>query len=203
MKISLLWLTAGLLTATHLSAEPLSFKEARKILPRANGKVELVSFPEVVPAKDMAALAAANMKSDDVFKAIGASLEGYGAVAISPDEGLLVEWISGVSQHHSIQAARDAALSYCNSKKNEDSADCEVIVEVAPKGAKVDDALTLSLAANSALRGPFRKMEKPRAFAISPSTGDFGMDRGDGTRAIANCAAAANSATDCVVVVAD
>ncbi len=199
------WILCGLVgvfAATQLGAEPISYKEARKVLPKDNGKVTLVSYPDVVPEKDLNALAAAKMKPKDVFNAIGASLEGFGAVAISPDEGLLVEWISGVSQHHSLDAARTAAIAYCNGKKKPNSADCQVIVEIAPKGGK-SVSLTLSAAAISAVRGAYRKLDTPRAFAISPSTGDFGMDRGDGARAIENCASAGNKANDCVVVIAD
>ena len=203
MKFSLLTAIAGVLIATQVYAEPLSFKEARKVLPKAGGKVDLVTYADFVPEQDMEALAAVKMKPRDVFKAIGASLEGYGAVAISPDEGLLVEWISGVSQHHSIWAAREAAISYCDEKRKDASAECQVIVEVSPKGASDEDTLTLSAAANSALRGAYRKMDSPKAFAISPSTGDFGMDRGDGGRALDNCASADNQALDCVIVVAD
>jgi hypothetical protein len=202
MKISILSALVGVFAATQLVADPISYKEARKILPKANGKFDLVSYPDAVPEKDLATLAAAKMKSKDVFNAIGASLEGYGAVAISPDEGLLVEWISGVSQHHSLDAARAAAIDYCNGKKKAESADCEIIVEISPKGAK-EGALTLSASAIAAVRGAYRKLDKPRAFAISPSTGDFGMDRGDGGRALDNCASAANKAKDCIVVIAD
>ena len=203
MKSLCVPLLVSLILATQAGAEPLSFKEARKILPKANGKITLMSFEDRLSESDVAALAAANLKLKDVFKGIGASLSGYGAVAISPDEGVLVEWISGVSQHHSAQAAREAAIAYCNSKKKRGSADCVTLVEVAPKGAKEDAVLTLSEKANAALRKTYRKMDTPRAFAISPSTGDFGMDRGDGTRAIANCASAANKAADCVIVIAD
>jgi hypothetical protein len=199
----ILSLAMGLFMATQVIAEPLSFKEARKILPKANGKVTLVTFEDRLSEKDIATLAGAGLKPKDVFKGIGASLSGYGAAAISPDEGVLVEWLSGVSEHHSIGAARVAAVAFCNSKKKAASADCVTLVEVMPKGAKENAALSLSEKANSALRKAFRKLDKPRAFAISPSTGDFGMDRGDGTRAIAACAAAGNDASDCVVVVAD
>lgn len=196
-------LATGLFVATQGLAEPISFKDARKILPKANGRVTLATFEEQLSETDIARLASANLKPKDVFKGIGASLSGYGAVAISPDEGVLVEWLSGVSQHHSIEAARTAAIDYCNSKKKPASADCVSLVEVSPRGAKADAELSLSEKANDALRTAFRKLDTPRAFAISPTTGDFGMDRGDGTRAVAACAAASNKANDCIVVVAD
>jgi hypothetical protein len=203
MKPLVLIATVGMFVATQGVAEPVTFKEARKILPKANARVTLVTFEDRLSEKDIATLASANLKPDDVFKGIGASLSSYGAVAISPDEGVLVEWLSGVSQHHSIEAARAAAIAYCNSKKKKASADCVTLVEVSPRGAKDRAAFSLSEKANAALRSDYRKLDEPRAFAISPSTGDFGMERGDGTRAVAACASAANQASDCVVVVKD
>lgn len=203
MRHLIFTLATSLIVATQGMAEPITYKEARKVLPKANGKVTLVTFEDRLSENDIAALASAKLKPSDVFKGIGASLSGYGAVAISPDEGVLVEWLSGVSQHHSIEAARSAAIAYCNEKKKRASAACVTLVEVLPKGAKAGAVLTLSDKANAALRKDYRKLKEPRAFAISPSTGDFGMDRGDGGRALDACGAATNKAKDCIIVVAD
>lgn len=182
------------------AAEPLSFKEARKALPSASKRVSLDTYPDRIPASDLAKLQAAGLTVKETFKQIGATLDGYGAVAISPDEGLVVDYIKGVSQHHSLEAARRAAIAYCDSQKTAGSAPCVVVAEVSPRGAK-QSALTLSAAANSALRREYRKLATPRAFAISPSTGAYGFDRGDGGRALEACAR--GGARDCIVVVAD
>jgi len=187
--------------ATWCAAEPLTFKEARKALPGAGKRVSVETYPDRVPASDIAKLEGVGLSLKETFKQIGASLEGYGAVAISPDEGLVVPWIQGVGQHHSLQAARTAALNYCNEQKAAASADCVIVVEASPKGAKEDAPLSLSASANAALRKGYRKMDAPKAFAISPTTGAFGFDRGDGGRALAACKR--GGATDCKIVVAD
>lgn len=193
----------GMFGATQLLAEPFSSREALRILPKARGEVTLATYPNRMPQKDLAQLEAAKLKLKDVFAAVGASLAGYGAVAISPDEGLLVDWISGVSEHHSAAAAQKGALDYCNAKKKKSSAACVILVEVAPKRAKASAALTLSESANAALRGPYRKLKKPKAFAISPSSGDFGFETGKAARALAACGAAQNKSGDCKVVIVD
>ena len=195
------WAAALCCVAGLAVAEPLSFNEAKKVLPGAGKRVSLETYPDRVPEGDAEKFAAVGMKIKEVFKGIGATLEGYGAVAISPDEGLVVEWLSGVSQFHSLEAARRAAIGYCNDKKAASSADCVIVAEVSPRGAKDGAALTLSQAANAALRKEYRKLSSPKAFAISPSKGAFGFDRGDGGRAIEACAR--SGAKDCKVVVAD
>lgn len=187
--------------ATSAGAQSVSFADARKALPAASKRVALVTYPERVPAGDIEKFASVGLKIDQVFKGIGGALEGYGAVAISPDEGLAVEWLSGVSQHHSLDAARAAAVTYCNGKKKSGSAGCVVVAEVSPRGAKPGAALSLSQEANEALRKDYRKLQSPKAFAISPSRGAFGFDRGDGGRALEACGR--SGATDCRIVVAD
>lgn len=195
------WAAAVLCFAGTAMAEPLSFGEARKALPSAGKRVNLETYPDRVPEGDAAKFEAAGMSLKDVFEGIGATLEGYGAVAISPDEGLVVEWLSGVSQFHSLDAARAAAISYCNDKKEASSANCVIVAEVSPRGAKDGAVLTLSQSANAALRKGYRKLDAPKAFAISPSQGAFGFDRGDGSQALAACAR--SGATDCAIVIAD
>ncbi len=182
-------------------AEPLSFSDARKALPNAGKRVSVTTYADRVPESDIAKLQAAGLTLKQTFKQIGASLEGYGAVAISPDEGLVVSYIKGVGQHHSLEAARNAAVNYCNANKGQGAASCVVVVEASPRGAKDGAALTLSASANAALRREYRKLSAPKAFAISPSTGAFGFDRGDGGRAITACAR--GGASDCRIVVAD
>ncbi len=197
MGLSLALLAGGAL------AEPLSFKDARKALPRANAKPAIAFNEAVVPQADRARLENAKQSLGDVLTTLGEAIPHYGAVAISPSEGLFVEWLNGVGQYHSLPAARAAALAYCNANRNSASAPCQVLVEVAPKGAKPGDAITISGPANAALRGAYRKMKSPKAFAISQSTGNFGFDRGDGGRALNACASAGPGANDCIIVVAD
>lgn len=184
------------------SAETLTFKEARKALPRAKAKASITYDVDIVPAADRAKLEVGKQTVEALLGQLGASIPAYGALAISPSEGLFVEWLNGAGQFHSIEDARAAALAYCNKNRKGSSAKCAVLVEVTPKGAK-EGAFSLSGPANAALRGPYRKMKSPKAFAISAKTGNFGFDRGDGGRALDACGAAGDGATDCRVVVAD
>ena len=200
---ALVGLCAALLVASAAMAEPLSFKEARKVLPRANAKPAIAFNEALVPPADRARLENAQQSLGDVLGTLGAAMPSYGAVAITPSEGLFVEWLNGVGQFHNLPAARAAALAYCNANRKAESVPCEVLVEVAPKGAASDDAITLSGPANAALRGAYRKLKAPKAFAISQSTGNFGFDRGDGGRALNACASAGQGASDCTIIVAD
>lgn len=183
--------------------ESLSFKEARQQLPRANAKAQIAVNEAPVPASDREQLEGARQKLSDVLMSLGGALPQYGALAISPSEGLFVDWLNGAGQHHSLAAARAAALRYCNAKRRRSSAGCKIVVEVSPRGAKAGTKLSLSQPANAALRTEYRKLKSPKSFAISEKTGNFGFDRGDGSRAVAACARAGQGASDCKVVVAD
>lgn len=180
---------AGLL-ATSAWGDAISFKEARKSLP--NGKRVVATVPDV---------AFLDEKQKSILDGIKSSVPYYGALAISPDEGLFVEWLQAAGQHHSAAAARQAALSHCEANRKTSSAGCVVVLEVAPKGAKPQAALSLSADGYSALRGEYRKLKAPKGFAISPTTGSFGFAKGDGGRALDACERA--GAKDCKIVVAD
>ncbi len=188
--------------STGLSvAEPLSFNDARKLLPRANAKPVIATFPDVVSAADAAQLTKARQSVEDVLTSLGQAMPAYGAMAISPDEGLFVDWLNGAGGFHSTASARAAAITQCNEAKKDASADCMVIVEVAPKGAS--ETFSLSPEANAVFRKDYRKMDAPKAFATSASTGHFGFDRGDGGRALDACERASDNAGDCKIVVQD
>jgi hypothetical protein len=202
MKISLA-LGVALALSAPVAAEPLSYSEARKVLPRVNAKPIISVDSSRVPEADRARLERAGQTIDDVLSSIGAAIPAYGALAFSPSEGFFVEWISGAGHYHSVPAARAAALSYCNSKRKSSSDPCEIAVVIAPRGVKEGAPLTLSGPANAALRGEYRKLKAPKAFAISESTGNFGFDRGDGGRALAACSTVGQGAEDCRIVVAD
>ena len=84
MKPMLLSLVAGLIVATQGAAEPISYRDAAKILPKAKGRVSLETFEDRLSEADVAALAKAGLKPKDVFNGIGATLSGYGAGRHSP-----------------------------------------------------------------------------------------------------------------------
>jgi len=196
-------LLAALVAGGPALSEPISFKEARKALPRAKAKAAITFDESIVPEADRARLETSRQSLADVLNALGKAIPSYGAVAISPTEGLFVEWLNGVGQYHNLPAARAAAVAYCELNRKPESSPCTVLVEVAPKGAAADDVIAMSGLANAALRGAYRKMDAPKAFAISPSTGNFGFDRGDGSQALEACATAGQGVGDCEIVVAD
>ncbi|MEM9583961.1 MAG: 5-aminolevulic acid synthase [Pseudomonadota bacterium] len=200
---TLTFCAAFVLIASSALAEPLSFKEARKALPRANAKPVVEMFQANIPETDKARLGGTDKSVEKLLRTLGTTVPAYGAVAISPSEGLFVEWLNGAGQFHSLAAARAAALDYCDSNRKRGSAPCEIVVLVTPKGAKADAALTLSGPANAALRKDYRKLQAPKAFAISEKTGNFGFARGDGGRALSRCEAGGQGASDCKIVVSD
>jgi hypothetical protein len=173
-------------------ADSLSFKEARRALPKGNRTV--AELPDTSFLDD---------KQQAIVMSLKDTIPYFGALALSPDEGLFVDWLNASGQHHSLVAARAAALRHCNASRKKSSAQCVVVLEISPKGAKPDAPLSLSAAAAEALRGDYRKLKGPKAFAISASQGTFGFAKGDGARALEACMAASEGATDCMVVVAD
>lgn len=173
-------------------AESLTLKDARKALPKGN-RVEAV-MPEA---------AFLDEKQQAIVLSLKDTIPYYGALALSPDEGLFVDWLNAAGQHHSIEAAREAALGHCNSNRKESSAECVVVLEVSPKGADPEAPISLSAEGFDALKGDYRKLKGAKAYAISPSTGNFGFARGDGGRALDACSKAGDGASDCKVVVAD
>lgn len=189
MKLFSLAMSLGLL-AGGAFAEPLSFSEARKVALDTKRTVAVVTDVSFLEEKEL-----------NILKGLRETIPFYGAVALSPSEGLYVEWVNASGQFHSREGARQAALAHCEDNRKPESQSCVVVLEVLPRGAKDDLALTLSGPAASALRKEYRKLEKPRAFAISDKTGNFGFARGDGARAISGCAS--QGATDCRIVVAD
>ncbi len=126
----------------------------------------------------------------------------FGAVAIAPDEGILSETTVMAANYHSIPAARAAALAECNTRRSGGTA-CAVIMEVRPAGFQPRD-LTMSADATEAFGRDYRRASGPRAMALSPSTGQWGIGRGGAAQADAIAACAGDGdAADCVVVIAD
>jgi hypothetical protein len=125
----------------------------------------------------------------------------YGAVAISPDAGLMAEATVAAVNHHSVEAAAAAAVRDCNAKKT-GKADCVVAAIIRPKGWAEGRALQLSATATAAFRADYGR-RGARALAMSPATGAFGMAQGDGAAAAALADCARDGASDCVVAVAD
>ena len=103
-------------------------------------------------------------KEQAIVAALKDNITYYGALALSPDEGLYVDWLQAAAQYHSRQGAKAAALAQCEANRKRASAPCVVVLEVMPKGEKNSPALSLSSPASEALRKEYRKLDKPRQF---------------------------------------
>lgn len=176
---------AGLVSGAAV-AEPVTGKEAKKLLFTAKAP-EVHVLPE-------AQLDATQAK---LVQAVGMQQPWYGAIAISPDEGLMSEATVAAAKYHDVQSAGRIALADCNARKK-GAADCVVAAVILPKGWKQGRALQLSAEATEA----FRTGYKGGALATSAITGSFGMGA-DPAAAVAACAAKTEVATDCTVVIAD
>ena len=127
---------------------------------------------------------------------VGSGQPYYGAIAISPDEGLMVEATVAAVNHHTAAAAEAAAIAGCEAKRKGKAA-CMVVARILPEGWTARD-LTLSRDATVALGKDYKT---PGALAVSPATGNFAL-AGSAEAALAACAEKAKT-DDCVVAVQD
>ena len=178
--------------APALAAEPsvLTGAEARDLMFRENGRTVEIAEVDFLGAPERRAL-----------EAYGEDFAYYGAMAASPGDRVDSGSAVALANYHSPEAAATAALEGCEARRQE-GGPCIIVATINPRRFEARD-LTLSVEATSALRGEYRRLEAPKAFAISPSTGAWAMARGDGTRALDQCAARAGAARDCRIVVAD
>ncbi len=176
------------LMATAVYADPISGKDARKAL-FASQKAEV----EILKSAGIS-------KSDaKALQMVGISQPYFGAIAISPDEGLMSEATVAAANYHDTDAASAAALTECNEKKK-GKADCVVAALIRPKGWK-DKGFQLSSDATEGFKTGYDA--KAGALAISRSTGGWGLGEGAGATddAIAACLIKAPKAKDCVVAI--
>lgn len=130
----------------------------------------------------------------------------YAALAYSPDDGLLSNATVAAADHHSVEAAHQAALDACDALRGGE-APCIVVSHVRPRNWEGGRALQLGSSATEDFRSNFRGGDEPRVLAMSPITGKWSIMKGAGAEenAIADCnsRAQADGATDCTVVVRD
>lgn len=185
-----LWgLVLGMAAATAGAAQPVDGRSARDALFSPRGSS--VAIVRGVLPEDQAELLAG----------VAAGQAYYGAIAVSPDEGLMVEATVAAVNHHSVEAAATAAVRDCNARKK-GRADCVVAALIRPRGWEEGRALALSAMATEAFRSDYGR-SGARALAVSPSTGAFGLGKGEGAAEAALAACAEGGATDCAVAVAD
>lgn len=129
---------------------------------------------------------------------VGQGQPYYGAVAASPDEGLLVEATVAAANHHSTEAAEAAARAECDARRK-GRTPCVTVALIRPRDWQ-PRPVTLSAAATEGFVQSFLRLRGDRAFAVSDSTGAWGAGAG-AEAALAQCAA--GGAPDCRVIAAD
>ncbi len=168
-------------------AAPLDGKAAKKAL-FAPLKAEVEIMPAAGLPKDQAA----------ILQSVGAAQLYYGAIAISPEKGLMFETTVAAANYHDVAAASVAALAGCNAAKP-GKKDCVVAAVIRPKGWK-DRGMSLSSDATAGFKADYQMAGS--ALAISAGSGAWGIGA-DAAGAIAACVARNPEATDCTVVIAN
>lgn len=132
---------------------------------------------------------------------VGAGQPYYGAIAISPDEGLMSEATVAAANHHTVEAAEAAAKVACDAKKT-GASPCVVAALIRPLGWEAQPMM-LSADATEGLRKDYPA--KGGALAISPATGAWSIAEGDGavSTAVGACNVKAGGVADCVLAVQD
>ncbi len=141
---------------------------------------------------------------DDQAKILGQVAKDqpyYGAIAVSPDEGLMSEATIAAANYHNIEAASVAALAGCDAARK-GAQPCVVVALVRPQGW---EARPLQLSADATVAFNKDYAGKNAALAVSAGTGTWGMAKGENAAdaAVAACAAKLTGPNDCKVVVAD
>lgn len=167
---------------------------------RAAGKQVFSERGRTVQVADLPFLGAAERKAVEDY---AEQFDYYAAMAVSPGDPASTGSAVAVANYHSPRAAQVAALAGCNARRTTGEP-CVIVATVLPRRFQ-NRALTLSVEATAALKGAYRKLDGPKALAISDATGAFGFARGDGGRALAACneKAAEKGSQDCRIVVSD
>ena len=137
----------------------------------------------------------------ELLAEVAAAQPYYGAIAVSPGDGLMSEATIAAANYHSTDAATVAALAGCDAARKSD-APCVIVALVRPKGWEAR-AVQLSADATVAFRKSYGG--QGAALAVSTTSGAWGMAKGAdaGAAAIAACAAKLAGANDCQVIVTD
>jgi hypothetical protein len=178
---------------------PFTGKEAKRML-FSPKKAEFIVVPQDF-MRDFDVKTLELMADMPEFKAV----LYYGAVAASPKQGLAHKSISASTNLHSIAAAEKQALARCN-KLRGGGPRCVVVAQVRP-GNYTEQPLHLSVSATTAFKRTYLKGRGPKAMAVSQTTDEYAIAKGEGAAeaALAACnkAAGEKGATDCRVVIQD
>lgn len=159
------------------AAEPVSGAAAKKMLYPADG-----AEVRVIPRDFM------GPSDPQILKQVGATQKYYGAVAVSPAEGLASEATVAGANFHDVDSARASALKACNAKRATGTPPCQIVAEILPRGWK-QGALQLSADATAAFADTYAAQDAPKALAISPATGEWaiGVGQDAGQLALLGC----------------
>lgn len=169
---------------TGATVEPLLF-------PPAGAAVEIVPQPFITKEQEA------------ILAQVGAAQFYYGAIAVSPDEGLMVEATVAAANHHTTEAAARAALASCDAKR-QGARPCVIVALIRPRGWE-PRPFQLSSGATTAFVDDYDGVRRDKAFAVSPATGLWGIGKGRdaSAKALAECAGKAAGVSDCTVVLVD
>lgn len=125
----------------------------------------------------------------------------YGAIAVSPTDGLMSEATLAAANYHTVEAASVAALAGCDAARKGD-VPCVIVALIRPKGWEARP-LQLSADATAAFRKDYAN--KGGALAVSASTGAWAMAKGAdaANAAVAACTAKLTGQNDCSVIISD
>lgn len=184
----------GFVMALAAHAEPVTGKDAKR-------QLFLTQDAEV----EVLAEAGLSEKDAAVLGMVAGAQSYYGAVALSPDEGLYAETTVAAAAYHDTETASAAALTGCEAKRK-GKAPCVLVALVRPKGWEAG-RIQLSAAATEAFGADYSKARAPKAMAVSVATGLWGIGSGEGAveAALADCAARGNAviSSDCAIVIAE
>lgn len=192
-------LVAALVTAAPALAQQVVDARAAQRQLFNERRSELIVHPQAAVDPRFMAVLSNRQQADRLLSEI----PYYGAIAISPDEGLVMNAIVSVGNYHSFATASAAALTLCNRQRASGTRPCVVVAEIRPRNWQAR-AFQLSAGATAIFRREYRRARGPRAFAVSPGSGGYGIGRGEGAEAAAVGACnAAGGVTDCRIAIRD
>ena len=191
MRIAWIFITLSL--ALPASAQVLDEKAAKSVLFSLRGHVVQVSSK--LSARDQSTVRALVPL---MAKRLRQPVRYYAAIAYSPDDGLAHESIQAAMNFHTIAVAGAAAIKACNDARTKSAKPCQLAARIVPKKYK-PGALTLSIDATAAFDKAYRKAKTPKAFAISKTSGSWGMGKSD-AGALTACEKTLNPG-DCEIVI--
>lgn len=200
----------ALLVPTFAAAEPVSGKDARKMLFAPRG-IDV----QIPGDSGLTSVQREYLKKLVTTREFKNAVSYYGALAISPsfykrletdgDAAALSGLFQIVSKYHSPAAAAGAALGACDAARKGDDQPCVVGVRILPKRWKARD-VSLSIDATAAMK-VYRKGDGPRAMAVSTGSEAYAIAKGEGAPNAALVACNRNASKvgspDCKVLIAD